>query len=306
MQKKLTKYMTLLFFAAMAVSMLLFPGQSAALALDGLNLWFLKMIPALLPFMILSGLLIRLGLSDSIASFFAPLLRPVFRLSDSCLYCILIGFLCGFPMGARVCAQSLSAGKISKKEASLLLAFTNNIGPVYFAGYMLSLFPVTRPLTVWTGMYVVPLLYGIILRCTLYRTVPFSDKACLSEAVVTPSRLLSCLHGSILSGLSSITALGGYMIFCSLLNLLPMILLSSHPALTAMMSPLFEVTSGLARLPQSARTWAYIVLPFGGLSCIAQTYSCIQGTGLSMKEYVFHKAVLTVLTAAWYQAVRIL
>ena len=276
MQKKLTKYMTLLFFAAMAVSMLLFPGQSAALALDGLNLWFLKMIPALLPFMILSGLL------------------------------ILIGFLCGFPMGARVCAQSLSAGKISKKEASLLLAFTNNIGPVYFAGYMLSLFPVTRPLTVWTGMYAVPLLYGIILRCTLYRTVPFSDKACLSEAVVTPSRLLSCLHESILSGLSSITALGGYMIFCSLLNLLPMILLSSHPALTAMMSPLFEVTSGLARLPKSARTWAYIVLPFGGLSCIAQTYSCIQGTGLSMKEYVFHKAVLTVLTAAWYQAVRIL
>ena len=308
MQKKLLKYMALLFFTAMALSMLLFPDQSAALALDGLNLWFLKMIPALLPFMILSGLLIRLELSDSIAAFFAPLLRPVFWLSDSCLYCILTGFLCGFPMGARVCVQSLSAGKISKKEASLLLAFANNIGPVYFAGYMLSLFPVRHPATVWLGMYGVPLLYGIVLRYTLYRTVPFKagKKQPRRSLNMPASALLSCLHESILSGLSSITTLGGYMIFCSLLNLLPMLLLRSYPALTALFSPLLEITSGLARLPQSARTWAYITLPFGGFSCIAQTYSCIRGTGLSLKEYVFHKAVLTVLTAAWYQVVGIL
>lgn len=324
MQKKLTKYMVLLFFTAMTVSMLLCSDLSAALALDGLNLWFSKMIPALLPFMILSGLLIRLGLSDTAASFFAPFLRPVFKLSDSCLYCILTGFLCGFPMGARVCALSLSSGKINKKEASLLLAFTNNIGPVYFAGYMLHLFPVKTPAVVWLGMYAVPLVYGIVLRYTLYREIPWTTgkkrlcrvlktpsaalTACSvsgtnprTSASVTPHRLLSCLHESILSGLSSITALGGYMIFCSLLNLLPMVLLRSYPVLTAMMSPLFEITTGLARLPKNACAWAYIVLPFGGLSCIAQTYSCIQGTGLSIREYVLHKAVLTVLTAIWYQ-----
>lgn len=314
MQKKLIKYMTLLFFAAMTISMLLFPDRSAALALDGLNLWFLKMIPALLPFMVLSGLLIRLELSDSIASFFAPVLRPVFRLSDSCLYCILVGFLCGFPMGAKGCAQSLSAGKLTKKEASLLLAFTNNIGPVYFSGYMLSLFPVQNPAAVWLGMYALPFVYGIVLRYTLYRDIPLESgkkRLCGSlkspaSAPLTPSRLLFSLHESILSGLSSITALGGYMIFCSLLNLLPMLLFRSYPTLTAMMSPLFEITGGLAKLPQSARIWAYIVLPFGGLSCIAQTYSCIHGTGLSMKEYVFHKAVLTALTAMWYQAVPLL
>lgn len=306
--------MILLFLTAMTISMLLFPDRSAALALDGLNLWFLKMIPALLPFMILSGLLIRLELSDSIASFFAPVLRPVFRLSDSCLYCVLVGFLCGFPMGAKVCAQSLSAGKLTKKEASLLLAFTNNIGPVYFSGYMLSLFPVQNPAAVWLGMYALPFVYGIVLRYTLYRIIPlesgkkllYSSLKTPASAPLTPSRLLFSLHESILSGLFSITALGGYMIFCSLLNLLPMLLFRSYPTLTALMSPLFEITSGLAKLPQNARIWAYIVLPFGGLSCISQTYSCIQGTGLSMKEYVFHKAVLTALTAMWYQAVPLL
>ncbi len=292
--------------AGMTISMLLFPDRSAALALDGLNLWFLKMIPALLPFMILSGLLIRLELSDSIASFFAPVLRPAFRLSDSCLYCVLVGFLCGFPMGAKVCAQSLTAGKLTKKEASLLLAFTNNIdsclycvlvgflcgfpmgakvcaqsltagkltkkeaslllaftnnigpvyfsgymlglfpvfpmgakvcaqsltagkltkkeaslllaftnniGPVYFSGYMLGLFPVQNPAAVWLGMYALPFVYGIVLRYTLYRSIPLeSGKKLLcsslktpASAPLTPSRLLFSLHESILSGLSSIT-----------------------------------------------------------------------------------------------------
>lgn len=75
-------------------------------------------------------------------------------------------------MGARVCAQSLQQKKISRREASWLLAFINNIGPVYFSGYVLTLFPVRTPLTVWLGMYLLPFLYGIVLRYTLYRDLP--------------------------------------------------------------------------------------------------------------------------------------
>ena len=51
--------------------------------------------------MILSGLLIRLELSDSIASFFAPVLRPVFRLSDSCFIVSWSDFCAAFPWGQK-------------------------------------------------------------------------------------------------------------------------------------------------------------------------------------------------------------
>lgn len=319
--------LALLFFCVMTASMLLFSGQSLALALEGLNLWFQKMIPALFPFMILSGVLIGLDLSDSFASFFAPLLRPLYRLSDSCLYCMIIGFLCGFPMGARVCAQSYEKGKISRREASLLLAFCNNIGPVYFTGFVLRLFPVRKTGLVLTGMYGIPLLYGLLMRYTLFRGIPAPGRRILTnrkgnslQAASFPSgneaapqkqrtagrksmsvgQIFDQLNASILSGLDSITVLGGYMIFCNLQNLLLQLFLKDFPQLVTALGPLLEITSGLARLSPQQKLWAYIALPFGGLSCIAQTYSCIRNTDLSLKEYTFHKVIQTMLTAAFY------
>lgn len=302
MHKKIIKYLFLIFFAAMTICMLLYSGQSLRLALEGLNLWFTKMIPALLPFMILSGTLILTGLSDSFAALFAPVLKPVFQLSDSCVYCLIIGFLCGFPMGARVCAQSYEKGKLSYREASLILAFCNNIGPIYFTGFVLPLFPVKKPALVLIGMYGLPLLYGLFLRYTTFRQIPLAKdvRPPSHTSVILPGQLLSCLHESILSALDGITALGGYMIFCNLLNLIPQLMFADMPVLLQRLGPLLEITGGLSKLPSADTLWAYIVLPFGGLSCIAQTYSCIKNTDLSIKEYIFHKVILTILTAAFY------
>lgn len=303
MMKKLCglKNMTLLFFAVMTVCMLFYSSQASKLALEGLNLWFTKMIPALLPFMILSGVLIGTGLSDSFAALFSPVLKRLFQLSDSSLYCIMIGFLCGFPMGARVCAQSMERGKISRQEATLLLAFCNNIGPIYFTGYVLGLFPVKNTGIVLFGMYGIPFLYGLFLRYTLYRSIPavYGPK-CRPAEQLTIKMLLAQLHESILSGLDAITVLGGYMIFCNLLNLLPQLVFRNDPHLISLIGPLFEITGGLSRLAGADKVWAYTILPFGGLSCIAQTYSCIRNTNLSLAEYVFHKIIQTMLTAAFY------
>jgi hypothetical protein len=74
-------------------------------------------------------------------------------------------------MGARVCAESLQHQKITLKEARLLLAFCNNIGPVYVTGYVLTLFPARSATAMLLGMYGIPLLYGLLLRYTKYRNI---------------------------------------------------------------------------------------------------------------------------------------
>ena len=152
MRRKLFLFFFFGTLSILCLFLLRFPAQAGALAANGLTLWFSKMIPALFPFMILSGLFLSTGFSNLLARLAAPVLQPVFQTTEACLFCILTGFFCGFPMGARVCAQSLQQKKISRREASWLLAFINNIGPVYFSGYVLTLFPVRTPLTVWLGM----------------------------------------------------------------------------------------------------------------------------------------------------------
>ena len=155
-----------LVFLFLAGCILLHSQESLAYALSGLDLWFRKMIPSLLPFMILSGVMIRLRLSEKISLILYPLAGPLYRIRKNVCYCMLIGFLCGFPMGARVTADLRRQGLITHREAGYLLAFTNNIGPVYFCSFVLPLLGRRLVLPYLFGMYGIPLLYGLVLRYT--------------------------------------------------------------------------------------------------------------------------------------------
>ena len=102
----------------------------------GLTLWYTAVLPSLLPFMILSGLLIRTGLFRYLNSVYAPFLGRLFSISDEGCYAVLLGFLCGFPMGAKVIADLVQEGRISPEEGSYLLGFCNNVSPAFFLNYV--------------------------------------------------------------------------------------------------------------------------------------------------------------------------
>lgn len=127
------------------------------------------MVPVLLPFMILSGTLIRMGMTDSLIRPVKPLFGRIFRLPGPGIYVILVGFLCGFPMGARTIADLRNRQELSSEEGQYLLAFCNNLGPVYFLGFVLPLLHRKLLFPYVFGMYGVPLLYGISLRYSVYK-----------------------------------------------------------------------------------------------------------------------------------------
>ncbi|MCI8433700.1 MAG: hypothetical protein HFH83_11005 [Lachnospiraceae bacterium] len=306
--------LTLLLFLVLTVCILTNSSLSLAYATLGLELWFKKMIPALLPFMILSGVMVRLKLTEKMSMALFPLLGPVYRVRKNVVYCMMLGFLCGFPMGAKVTSELLERGMLTEKEASYLLAFCNNIGPVYFCSFVLPLLGRRLTLPYLFGMYGIPLLYGLLLRHTVFRDSLQAENAsrgrkqqihlselhaCSSENGALPFglKLLEALDDSIVSSLQSILTLGGYMVLFDLMNLLPHLLSGRSPFLAA---PLLEITGGLSLLGGGLPLYSLLALSFGGLSCMAQTYSCIKGTGLSMGSYVRHKVILTLLNGCFY------
>ena len=308
-----------LLFLLLTVCILTNSDYSLYYALTGLNLWFQKMIPSLLPFMILSGIMIQMSLTEKFIFFLYPIIKPLFRISKNVCYVIFMGFLCGFPMGAKTVAQMLLQGKITKREAAFLLAFCNNIGPVYFCSFVLPLLniPLRNAEPYLFGMYGIPFLYGILLRYTLFRdlalvntpssqiTKPLSlsattaanSKAKFFNATPKSPGLLNAIDTAIQTALDSILTLGGYMILFNVLNLPVHIVLGKRPVLLA---PFLEITGGLQMLGGAQPLYALILLPFGGLCCIAQTNSCIKNTDLSIIPYVLHKVFLTGLTFSYY------
>lgn len=290
-------------------------GTSLSYARLGLELWFQNMIPTLLPFMILSGIMIRMKLTDKAAMVVYPLVKPVYRVRKTVCYAMLTGFLCGFPMGARVVDDLYRRRMITKREAEYLLAFCNNIGPVYFCSFVLPLLGRKLVLPYLFGMYGIPLLYGIVLRYTSFRDlsgvngeeVPAPALVCCESRPVLKKnspdssslaeRILEETDQSIQASVQNMLSLGGYMVLYNLLNLIPHILLG-HPL--TLLSPLLEITGGLTLLGNTLPLCSLLALSFGGFSCIAQTYHCIAGSGLSIGRYVSHKLILTLSNGAFY------
>lgn len=292
--------LTFLIFCFM-LFLLIYPSLTKEFASLGLITWLENMIPSLLPFMILSGILIQLDLSALFSKPFGILLKPVFKVNNYCIYVIVMGFICGFPMGAKACVDLFQREKITKNEARYLLSFTNNIGPAYFLTFVLGQIYQTHNIFFSCFiMFGIPFLYGIFLRYTVYR-----NKISFTETTVTLAKpdmsFFDAVDTAITNGLVQIGILGGYMLFFNLLILIPYLLLGNHYCYSFLHS-LTEISGGLTltgkeNMPYIHKfIFVHTALAFNGLCCLFQTLHLLKGTGLSGQKYMLHKIILCSIT----------
>lgn len=222
-------------------------------------------------------------------------------------------------MGARVIGELCHAGRLSEEEGAFLLAFCNNIGPIYFISFVMSTLSLYGNYIPFLIMYGVPLFYGFLLRLvsnlrsikkasprTLFQAASIrtahglhiSNAASLSS-YKRPS-LLFAVDDSVISGLIGIGKLGGYMVLFNLLNIMLLPFSSLPENFLSFCNCMLEITSGISRTGIKGLYMILILLPFGGLSCMAQTYSMVKDTGLSVSDYFLHKCIQTAITAAIY------
>lgn len=121
----------------LTVYILLYPADAVNASRNGLMLWYEKVLPTLLPFAILSNVLIHSGYMDAITKHLTKYFRLFLPVSGEGAFILCSGFLFGFPMGSKNCAELLKADKIHPEEAGILFYITNNISPVFIGSYLL-------------------------------------------------------------------------------------------------------------------------------------------------------------------------
>lgn len=277
----------------------------------GLTTWYKHMIPSLFPFMVLSGFLLRSGLSMQIAGLLNPILGRLFRLSPNCIYIIVMGFLCGFPMGANVIAESLALNRINRREAELLFAFCNNIGPVYFISFVTANCPFYPLWLTISIMYGIPLLYGFLLRYTRYRDILYYE---ISRGInklynnkcssTTNCTYLDAFQEALQKAITSIVTLGAYMVIFNVLQLPLYNTFYKVPEnILCILKGLIEINSGISAITSAPELYLVVYtvfLPFCGLCCFFQTYAMIKDTSLSLRRYFVHKIIQTIATILAY------
>ena len=106
-------------------------GRVRESASDALRLCAASVIPALFPFLVVTGLLMSLGFGAQASPILAPLMTGLYRLPGAAGSALLLGFLGGYPVGARTAAELYRRGQLTKDETERLLTFCNNANPAF-------------------------------------------------------------------------------------------------------------------------------------------------------------------------------
>lgn len=297
MKKRLFTLGTISFF----FFMLLFPHTAFTAASRGLMLWFRTVLPTLLPFMITAGLLVRTGGIYYIAGLTGRAAGRFLHVSDCGSFAVIAGFLCGYPMGAKVTADLLREKKISYEEAGYLLSFCNNISPMFMISYVAGQ-NIRRP-AFFAPSVIIFFTVPLLCSCVFYRIRRKKDRdrqdqrgRYLSEACSTRTAFsFDVLDACIMDGFISITKVGGYMILFSIFTALALKIPGTGNTPAAGLLSFSEITTGIPMLMELKTgfeiRWILIMTlcSFGGMCACAQTFSMIHGTGLSIGRYIKEK-----------------
>ena len=220
-------------------------------------------------------------------------------------YAILTGFLCGYPMGAKVIADLLKSNQISKQEGQYLLAFCNNASPMFIISFvaMQCLNIKHNPFIILGIVYGSAILTGIVYRIIHSKTFQIKTSANLELTAVScstkPARIpaFAVLDQTILNAFTILVKVGGYIILFSILAEIVLHITFIPKTFRYFLIGFLEITTGSAAISFAQFSFTKkIVLTnaltaFGGLSSHAQTYSVIIHSGLSIKKYFLFKCI---------------
>ena len=279
------------------IFMLCFPKQTLHGASDGLLLWFQILLPTLLPFLILTNFLIHTNSITYIANLIGPLFQKLFGVSKIGSFAVLAGFLCGYPIGAKVTADLIRTKKISLNEGKYLLSFCNNTSPAFISSYLViqNLKDESLLFTTLFVLYLSPILCSFLFR-KIYH-VKSSIEQSTSSFDTNINFSFDIFDHSIMNAFETITKIGGYVILFSVL-----ISLGSMTPFASIFAVL-EITNGIRYILSTIPNFyvSYILVltltSFGGVCAIAQTNAMLHDTKLSIIPYTIEKLITATVTS---------
>lgn len=122
-----------LFGVLLVAGVLLFgyPAAAAAGASRGLSLCSSVIIPSLLPFLVLTGVMMRSSVGEAVGRLIGRPVGWLFRLPPAAGGAVILSFLGGYPVGAVAVEQLLSRRQIDERDAARMMHFCVNAGPAF-------------------------------------------------------------------------------------------------------------------------------------------------------------------------------
>lgn len=261
-------------------------------ARSGLMLWYYALIPALLPYMILSNIVIKSGLSMELSFLTYPLTK-LLRINPKASYSILSGIFFGYPACAANACTLVKENRLDRETASFCTCAFNNLSPGFIMGFFcIGTLGDTKIIPkVFALFYISLLLSTILIRILFFNKLQSSTNIISNTSKASDKNILT---SAIKTALINIAILGGYVIIFAIL--IQYLLKVPFDKIT-LLAPVFEITTGISIICNTytdIKTVLLIIMPllsFGGISGIFQTFGIDSDGIIDRKKYIYSKVL---------------
>lgn len=306
------------------LALLFYPQASMEAARDGLKLCYNVIIPSLFPFFVLSALVVELGLAGYLGRLLEGIMRPLFNVSGACASAFALGFIGGYPVGAKTAINLYENGMCTKTEAERLLAFCNNSGPAFILGVVgAGVFGSSRVgLLLYLAHAAASICIGILFR--FYKKGGLGKAEPRTAPRFHAQRFTVAFTGSIKNSFLSTLNICAFVVFFTVvIRMLSLsgILTGAAGLLEMLLAPfgfgsqwaqqlligMIEISSGVWSLSGTGAlagrlSMAAFMLGWAGVSVHCQVLSFIGGSGLSVRTYIIGKTLHGGLSAVFIAA----
>ena len=293
------------------LALMFYPQDAMAAAKEGLKLCYNVIIPSLFPFFVLSALVVDLGLAGHLGRALEGVMRPLFNVPGSCASAFALGFVGGYPVGAKTALELYQKGMCTKTEAERLLSFCNNSGPAFILGVVgAGVFASSKVgVLLYLAHAAASVCVGILFR--FYKAERKGKGERRSAPHFEAQRFTVAFTGAVKNSLLSVLNICAFVVFFTVV--IKLLFLSGFlPGLAKLLgtvlAPLgfssawaerlltgfLEMSSGVWTLSgwgtlAGRMSMAAFMLGWAGLSVHCQVLSFIGGSGLSVRTYILGK-----------------
>lgn len=269
------------------VYIILSPSKFITAGLNGISAWAFNVLPAVLPFMILTQILINLKTMDKLCKPFSKPMEKIYGVPGLSLSIFLTSIMAGYPVGSKMIADLYESGQISRQDAFRMSSFCSNSGPMFIVGVVgINLFKNST----WGYILLISHILSALINGLIYRKIIIPD-----EKTEHKKNNYTLSFGDIISSCSS-----AILNVCAIITLFFIIIEAISPILTllpyevsGLIGGLFEITRGCIDLSKIGGNFILplvsFVITFGGFSTILQSMSILKKTNMSTTLFALQK-----------------
>lgn len=299
MTKSKSQLKNILWIPAAAIFLFLCNSTAEESVRETLDLCARVLIPSLFPYMVISALIARTGAAEILGAPFAPIVRRMFRLPGCSSGAVLLGVLCGFPVGAQMACELYLRGDLTKREAERLLPLANCAGPAFVMEVVGVCLWNNRGFGIF--LYIIQILaaWGVSAFAARHEKARKQETNDISPQTV--DSVSGCIANAVSSAAMSMLKICGFIVFFSvLISMLRRFF--SHFGLSflaACSAAILEFTAGCRTAAEIGGNIGHFLTGFAvgwsGLSVFSQCLTLTAPAGISLRFALISKSIQGIL-----------